>query len=999
MKLTKELISMNPWHFLGIDKTDDKEVIKQAYMELLAKYNPETDPDGFLTLRQAYEDAIKEIDGATSGNKSENAEVNKFLDNINEIYTNFEKRIQPELWRAALEADVCIALDTEEEVEFRIMDFISKNHNLPVSVWRELDNKFHWIERADELKTKYHPNFIDNIIFSINNKFDSNFNLFESDALEPDFDRYLYVRNEIGRANDEKRTDDIPKLMEEIEQLDIYHPMIEIEKARYQALLNNSEAALDIILALTKKHPAEYENDPYVLYTKGTIFIGQEDASKWEEANTAFNKALEIVPDYFFAQIGIADVLIKKGEYADAEDYLTQNLLEKYPSSGYIYNYLKNISDLKIMKYEKLCEEDPTQENIETLAESYSNSNKNEECLALLIKPEVEKTGKVCYFIGCCYSRKNELDIALEFALQAIEKDPRHSCFILACEIYFKKRMYTDILEMVDNGLEKGYSKTLPDLQISKLLSDKAYALQKLGRFTEALTFVDDAIAKTDKMFLLYADKGEILLEMGRYQEAFEELQNCISLMPSWARPYELIADIFYKIGNQEQMEETLKQADGLQLKSVGLSYMRACLNGALEKYDECIATLKDLLVQEDGEMMDSVLHEKIIDALCFYSMKAGNNDDAVMYAVQLIDFFDKNNFEPVGYIYSNLFDMCAQANQLQKFEEIATAQLQKHPNNVKILYALARHYESSNKPKGIKTWGEIMQQQPTDPVAYNRIALLYRAENNNNAALDIVNHGLAVIPNNVNLLTRRSFIYTDLNNHQAALDDLLQAVSIPVSDSSKDEWWDRSDLLFEIGLIYWAHMNNADKALEYYFAAEAAGLESMWELSHVADAHLFISKNYDAAIEIYKECIKGDDREMYSLYSLGCTYQEMGKTDKALEIFEQVLAKTTAEASSKDATHDTFRIAGITLLQLDKINGNTKNANEIKKSFDKAAKVVLRDGTKNGECFCISQGYALYYMHIGKYAQALEQIEVSIKISNSVRNNMIKQEIIAKQG
>ncbi|NUE96564.1 hypothetical protein GYW75_09265 [Gilliamella sp. ESL0232] len=49
----------NIWQLLGIEKTTDQAAIRQAYRAQLPSYHPETDPDGFKALREAYESAIK----------------------------------------------------------------------------------------------------------------------------------------------------------------------------------------------------------------------------------------------------------------------------------------------------------------------------------------------------------------------------------------------------------------------------------------------------------------------------------------------------------------------------------------------------------------------------------------------------------------------------------------------------------------------------------------------------------------------------------------------------------------------------------------------------------------------------------------------------------------------------------------------------------------------------------------------------------------------------
>lgn len=42
------------WEILGIEPTTDLECIRQAYLALLPSFHPESDPQGFKRLRQAY---------------------------------------------------------------------------------------------------------------------------------------------------------------------------------------------------------------------------------------------------------------------------------------------------------------------------------------------------------------------------------------------------------------------------------------------------------------------------------------------------------------------------------------------------------------------------------------------------------------------------------------------------------------------------------------------------------------------------------------------------------------------------------------------------------------------------------------------------------------------------------------------------------------------------------------------------------------------------------
>lgn len=53
---------MNIWEILDLQVTNDKKKIKSAYRAKLRELNPESEPEAFMELREAYEKALKESD-------------------------------------------------------------------------------------------------------------------------------------------------------------------------------------------------------------------------------------------------------------------------------------------------------------------------------------------------------------------------------------------------------------------------------------------------------------------------------------------------------------------------------------------------------------------------------------------------------------------------------------------------------------------------------------------------------------------------------------------------------------------------------------------------------------------------------------------------------------------------------------------------------------------------------------------------------------------------
>ena len=94
---------MNNWSILGLEPTEDKELIKRAYMSGLTKHNPEDDPEGFSKLREAYENVLKEIDEKAKNKENSNTPLGQFMQRLNDIYNDIHKRRDDNVWRELLE--------------------------------------------------------------------------------------------------------------------------------------------------------------------------------------------------------------------------------------------------------------------------------------------------------------------------------------------------------------------------------------------------------------------------------------------------------------------------------------------------------------------------------------------------------------------------------------------------------------------------------------------------------------------------------------------------------------------------------------------------------------------------------------------------------------------------------------------------------------------------------------------------------------------------------
>ena len=122
---------------LGIEATKEEKKIKKAYRARLHAVNPEDDPDGFKRLREAYEEALK-----YARQKEEEPEnpspAEEFISRCEQLYKDFYRRIDEQEWEKLFSEDICISLESGEEVRQRFLVFLMENFRLPSPVWKKI---------------------------------------------------------------------------------------------------------------------------------------------------------------------------------------------------------------------------------------------------------------------------------------------------------------------------------------------------------------------------------------------------------------------------------------------------------------------------------------------------------------------------------------------------------------------------------------------------------------------------------------------------------------------------------------------------------------------------------------------------------------------------------------------------------------------------------------------------------------------------------------------
>lgn len=233
--ITTRGLLMNIWEILEIEPTIEIKLIKTAYAKKLKIYNPEDDPQSYQSLRAAYDSALKfaknnklhELKNLPSENDKSYEEntiiyeendnmhydkynppivndfvnkmlnrqqiVDKFFEKVQALYIDFFSRIDEINWEELLNDDIMWQFDYKPLINNRILGFLKHHHYLPKTVWKLLDDNFHFKEQEENLKSYYTESFMKYLFKQISKERVPGFCNFKR-SIKVNYEEYLNYR-------------------------------------------------------------------------------------------------------------------------------------------------------------------------------------------------------------------------------------------------------------------------------------------------------------------------------------------------------------------------------------------------------------------------------------------------------------------------------------------------------------------------------------------------------------------------------------------------------------------------------------------------------------------------------------------------------------------------------------------------------------------------------------------------------------------------------------
>ncbi len=617
------------WKVLGIQPTQDKEILKQRYHELLVDVNPEDDSEGFKRLREAYEQAVRLADASINSDAGEDLEekpkdeIDVWLDKIQQIYWYAESRNDINKWKEAFEDTVCVALDTGLEARERFLAYLMSHNYLNQEIWQLIDKEFQITQDKEELAELFPRDFLDYIVYQVENE---NFMPYEDmevlglDEESISIDDYLREYFRIKTQIDRQDYEGCWKKLEQLKDYEVYHPYEDIERVR---LLIQEKRGLEAV-ELAEKLLHNHKDDVYIGYWAGRAYWSNE---QWEEAYQCWQHVMDCMPDHYTARVGLIKYYIKKEDYLKAKEIIME-LLEINGRDEMVLSFMREVNVYLIDYYWQMAEKEPEvrKHAVEACWCMFQNEQFKETIRKLNqlgIRQDEPEYYDYVNMMGRCYLGLEDDELAITYL----------------------KKWDAEREKLVDDGSEK-YQKRQKREGFIKSVIGVAY--QNLKNYEQAEHYLTQGIAIEkeadvrhsfmDRLAMLYYDKKEyekcievatklihenagyypayLRRQMAYYQmhngqKVVDDYYNAIEIFPNYYKPYLLAVEVFSIYRQYEDAKKVLDAADTHEVKQDMLMLWKVRVYRWLAEKKEDYETVRKLCqelkqrIQERGQRTD----------------------------------------------------------------------------------------------------------------------------------------------------------------------------------------------------------------------------------------------------------------------------------------------------------------------------------------------------------------------------------------------------------
>lgn len=894
---------MNVWEILGIDPTDNKEIIQKAYYGKLPEYHPEENPEGFKKLREAYEKAIEDI-----GNKGiEDDEISVFINEVEELYDNFSKRIMVQSWREIVDREVCNRIDTSEESGDALLTFLMKKYYMPHEVWQFLNSFFMWSQRREQLYEKFPPNFIDFVIeyskyelYIRYNQFNTSYNI--------DYDKFIMAYNTAFREINNRNMYEAEKAINEARYIYSEHLDLKILYIRYKKIKGEIDTAKELCDHILDSNPSEKD----VYYLRADCFLRKGDLQgAYDDYEKAFNLESSSSADFYNMAFilsllqrpkeakGYLDKIIDDKEYYNLANYLMIDINQMIKDSDF-ENLIKDVEDdpLNLDKNKKVVE-------------SYLSVCDYESSYKYLreLDKKVSLNEELNIIMGSCCMELSNKEEALGYFSRVSALNPCNTkAYGFQATILHDLKKYDEALEMYNKAIELSEEKAI-------LLNNKAHLLSLMGRYNEAIESCSLAINEDegDKSYA-YNNRARALHEIGEYDEALADCDMAISINPYIVGPYRNKAKIYNKTNRWHEAIGICEYAFEIGINDHTLMYEKAYalyyLDKKIETKEICISIIEeDPELDEPYYLMGEIYYseEKYNIALKYYKQALDRNPNKGFYMVCIAD------------VYKVM-------DRIDKAFEYYSRSIELMPNYRYSLIERANIYRDRNEhEKAIEDIKSCLELKE-DPILYNNLGQLYSDIDRD--PLKYYNKAIEIDPYYEQCYINRAIYFFRMDEHGKAISDYDKVIDINPNHSiayylkglvyiKQGEYKQAISYIknsLELDDSYYnaylkiseCYNNISDYEMAIQYLNKAISKESRWIEAYKIRAISFYNiGRYEEVINDAKHCLECKElsiEEITELYQyIARSLNKLGKTEQAARVYKEAILRNPNNEQIKE--------------------------------------------------------------------------------------------------
>lgn len=755
---------MNIWRILEIEATTDKKEIQAAYRAKLIKTHPEDDPEGFMELRAAFEEAMKLADKPDTAGGEDAADaqmqwgndpVGCWMQKVDHVYTHFSKRKDPQQWRELLEDEAAINLDTKVQARSELLKYFMEHYFLPQEVMVLLDQHFGFVENMGELTEEFPRNYLDIIIVQglQREEYPPYKYLNGDDSCE--FDEYLRTGIKLSQYIAAGNTEKGLEAVEDMRSMGIDNPFLDIDYAKVLCQAERYDEAGFWLEDLMEEYP---EIDDIHLMMADICFFTEDYDAAMEGYELIENKD----PKNEWARQGKAKCLMKASKFKEANEIFC-NLMEDNPYDLDTGEWLRECNKQHIAELKKQLGEigsAEAQDNVDQallmdLGWCYFQNEEYEQVLSMMQYMEPEDEHKIGYeslmgrsalfadrYMKAIKHLRNweQLLLDLDDSEENAEKKQKQMPFCLLLQGYAwdKKGDTQKSLELAEKALEH-------DPEDTEIIVHKGLMLSKMWYMDDAVECFNRAIELKPELHTAYVMRARALYYMGYYSDGYEDCERALERFPYELGAYVFKVKILLEVGQFDMADEILAYLEGEELAGTELDFLKGFVLEARGEKDEAWA-IYEHIVNLPSDREKQIFDVQNLAEVYHHMAVLKYGTQGATYG-QVEELIDKGLAEDPRYVY--LLEMRAEtASERKQFK------------------------------KALETYLKLEEIAPGRIGIYGAIDNLLREQNQWDRALEYAEKQLQQLPTGYNFM-RRGQLFAYMNRNEDAESDFKKAMHL----------------------------------------------------------------------------------------------------------------------------------------------------------------------------------------------------------------------------